>query len=151
MGIMDSIKRKQPASTPSAASSEPTGKEDIYKAIIAQMAQQSPSRHFAAGSVFDIVRQNHNVFERIVKSNDVFLLSRFFANAYIVLCNNPASAGIFSTAIVQKSNNDTNPEQWNADIVNLSSGDKAALCYMPIQDDLLDGNFSIGVRFHQMQ
>ena len=36
--------------------------------------QKTPSEHFASGAVFDITRQNHDQFARIVNSNDAMSL-----------------------------------------------------------------------------
>ena len=51
-----------------------SGKEDIFMKFFEEIAQQSPSGLFAPGAVFDIVRQNREAFEQIVRSNDALSL-----------------------------------------------------------------------------
>ena len=135
-----SVPEKQKAST---ASDAPT-KEDIFKAILEQMAQRSPSQHFAQGSVFDIVRQQHSAFEQIVRKYDVTSVHRFFINAYLSFCSNPDAAGFIRADALNTDRNDTDPRTWNTDIFDLQDGDVAALCFMPINDPNVEARL-IGV------
>ena len=102
-----------------------------------EIAQQSPSELFASGAVFDIVRQNRDVFEQIVRSNDALSLQQFFMEAYVLFCTSPEAVG-FPSEMVDINNNDTDPRFWNADTFNLENGEAAALCYLSIQSDSLE-------------
>ncbi len=118
-------------------------KNDIGKMILERMANRSPSETFASGTVFDIVRQERGIFERIVRANDPYSVLTFFANAYISYCGNQSEAGTPAyTMNIQ--NNDTDPRSWNADIFALPNGSVAALCFMPIQNGSVDARI-IGI------
>lgn len=112
---------------------EKTGdsKEEIYQDALQSSGEKSPSELFASGAVFDITRQNHDEFADVVNSLDAHSLLEFFTKAYITFCNQPQIVG-FSSAMVDVEKNDTDYRMWNTDIVDLSSGGKIALCYMPI-------------------
>jgi len=139
MGLFDLFrKKKTPAPVQNSVS-----KEDIFKMILDQMGQKTPSEHFASGAIFDITRQNHDVFERIVRSNNPMELHSFFTKAYMLFCNNPQIVG-FAPAMVDIHKNDTNPGMWNADTFTLDSGDAIALCYMPIKHETLEARI-IGI------
>lgn len=56
--------------------------------------------------------------------------------AYVAFCNQPQIVG-FSLSMIDVRRNDTNPGTWNADIVNLPSGENVALCFMPINSEAL--------------
>ncbi len=141
MGLFDFFKKKKTApaadvhSTMSADINATMSKEEIIKAIMQNMKQKTPSEHFASGAVFDISRQNHAQFANIVHSNNAMALKSFFANAYVTFCNQPQIVG-FSESMVDKKRNDTNPGTWNADIMSLPSGEKIALCFMPIANEM---------------
>ena len=110
--------------------------EYIFKKILEQMGQNPPSEHFASGAVFDLVRQNHDMFENIVHIRNVSSLQLFFVKAYTLFCNQPQVVG-FTSAMVDQSKNDTDPRMWNADIIQVASGEVIALCFMPIQHETL--------------
>lgn len=135
MGFFDLFRRNKRSSN-SANANRASSKEDIFRELLQQLAQSSPSAHFASGAVFDIVRQQHGEFAQIVRSNNASGLHLFFANAYIAFCRNPDMVG-FTPNMVNGNNNDTDPRVWNADIFPFENGDAAALCYMPVQDDAL--------------
>ena len=143
MGLFDIFRKRTSESGTVASDTTPenaaaSSKEDIYKKIFEQMSKQSPSRHFASGSVFDVVRQHHDVFEKIVRSKNVMAIQRFFATAYLSFCNDPSSAGVANADIVDKSKNDTNPSLWNTSVYTLEDEDMAALCYMPVKDNAIE-------------
>ena len=98
------------------------------------MAEQSPSRHFVAGTVFDIVRQNHDLFAAAVANKDMRFLQMFFVKAYTEYLDNPSAFGAIPNT-VNKDKNDTNPMRWNMDVVPSVNGAVAFLCFMPIQND----------------
>ena len=133
MGLFSFFKKKSsPVKNSNIANMK---KEEIYRMIMQNMSQKSPSEHFASGSVFDITRQNHNRFAQIVDSFDAGALKNFFVNAYVTFINQPQIVG-FNSSMVDASRNDTNPGMWNADIMTLSSGEKVALCFMPVNSDV---------------
>lgn len=109
-------------------------KQDIMKMIMQNMMQKTPSEHFVSGAVFDITRQNHDSFVTIINSSDAMSLKQFFASAYTSFCNQPQIVG-FSPSMVDAARNDTDPGTWNADIVNMPLGEKAALCFMPVNNE----------------
>ncbi|MBE7018874.1 MAG: hypothetical protein E7413_03230 [Ruminococcaceae bacterium] len=110
-------------------------KEEIYQDIMQDVSEKSPSELFASGAVFDITRQNHDEFVKIVNLSDALALQKFFTNAYTTFCNDPQVVG-FAPSMVDKSRNDTSPATWNTDIMTLSSGEMVALCFMPINNDV---------------
>ena len=133
MGIFDFFKKKKIASeVPEAPGA--VSKEDIFKMMFEKMAQQSPSVQFASGSVFDIARQQRQILEQIIQSNNAMSLLQWFVRAYDLFCDNPSVVG-FTPGMVNKSNNDVKINEINADIIPLQNGDAAALCYMPVISD----------------
>ena len=132
MSFLDLFKKRKVQTTVQKIES----KEDILKKMLEQIRQQTPSDHFASGAVFDIVRQNHDIFEHIVLDKNALDLKVFFTKAYTLFCNQPQIVG-FSPAMVDSSKNDTDPRMWNTDIFQLESGDSIALCFMPVQHDTL--------------
>jgi len=151
MGLFDIFKKNpQPAASPAEEKqkeitpSAQITKEDIFKAIFEQMAQQSPSKHFVQGSVFDIVRQQHSTFEQLVRNHDAMSVHMFFMNAYLSFCSDPSGAGFINASALNVDKNDTDPRSWNTDIFDLQSGDVVALCYMPISDPTFDARM-IGI------
>ena len=132
MGFFDLFKKKK---TPTTAINTFDSKEDIMRTILQNMSKKTPSEHFASGAVFDITRQNHNLFEKVVNSSNAGALGDFFINAYVAFINQPQIVG-FSRSMIDNNLNDTNPRMWNADIMMLSSGEKIALCFMPIISDV---------------
>ena len=140
MSIFNIFKKKKATAT---RSDIPNSKEDIMKMILQNMGQKAPSEHFASGAVFDITRQNHNLFEQIVNSSNAGALMDFFVNAYVTFINQPQIVG-FTQSIVDKNRNDTNPGMWNTDIMTLSSGEKIALCFMPVNSDVYEARI-IGI------
>lgn len=144
MGIFSSFKKKngdpQPANMPKNAS-----KEDIFRMIMEQQSQKSPSDHFASGAVFDICRQQRDAFYTSARSNDAVSLLRLFVNSYSLFLDNPQVVG-FMPDMVNRNNNDTNPATWNANVINLQPGDYAVLLFMPIQDNTLAARI-VGIVF----
>lgn len=132
MSFLDLFKKRKVQTTVQKIES----KEDILKKMLEQIRQQTPSDHFASGAVFDIVRQNHDIFEHIVLAKNALDLKVFFTKAYMLFCDQPQIVG-FSPAMVDSSKNDTDPRMWNTDIFQLESGDSIALCFMPVQHDTL--------------
>lgn len=116
---------------------ESDSRDNILDQLFEQISQQPPSELFASGVVFDIVRQNHETFEEVVRSNNALLLQQFFAAAYSLYCENPEVVG-YSSSMVNINNNDTDPAYWNADLFSLANGDAAALCYMSVQNDSVE-------------
>ena len=80
-----------------------------------------------------------------MSSNDVFSLLNLFASAYSLFLENPQVVG-FIPEIVNKDNNDTNPNMWNVDIFKLQNDDYAALLLMPIQHDIFTAGI-VGIVF----
>ena len=105
-------------------------KENALKWALQMMMRKPPSEHFATGPVFDIICQNHDRFVGIVNSADVTSLKKFFVDAYFDFCD------LSLIAMTGVGRTDTNPLTWNADIVNLPSGEKAALCFMPVNNEV---------------
>ena len=140
MGFFDFLKRKP---TPQKAKEPTISKEDIFRDIFAKMAEQSPSQRFVQGSVFDLVRQNHDRFAHAVISNDLRFLQSFFIKGYGLYLDNPSALGAIP-AMVNKNNNDTNPMAWNMSVFPLNNGDSAFLCFMPVQDNATEARiFSV--------
>lgn len=133
MGLFSFLKRKQ---TPPKSAGSDELKADIINSIFSQMAEQSPSRHFVAGTVFDVVRLNHDRFAAAVTTCDMRFLKMLFISAYTEYLNNPSAFGGIPN-IVNKEKNDTNPMSWNMNVQRLANGDTAFLCFMPIQNDTL--------------
>lgn len=132
MSFLDLLKKKKSQAPVQRIGS----KEDILKEFFEQMRQKTPSDHFASGAVFDIVRQNHEAFERIVRDKNALDLRTFFAKAYMLFCDQPQIVG-FTPAMVDRNKNDTDPRMWNADIFHFDSGESIAPCFIPVQHDTL--------------
>lgn len=132
MGLFDLFRSKPKASKKDKL--EDMSKDDILRMVFQELAQESPSRHFAAGVVFDLVRQNHDVFEEIVDDNRLHLLQSFFAKGYIQYLNHPETLGAIPM-MVDKEKNDTNPSEWNLSVIPLRGDDRAVLCFMPVKND----------------
>lgn len=120
-------------------------KEEILNMIIEQQKKKSPSEQFTTGPIFDIFRNNRDVFLQAVETNDAFFLQTCFVKSYSLFLANPEVVG-FTTTMVNKDNNDTDTRTWNADSVSLPEGDYAALLYMPIQHDTLAARI-VGILF----
>ena len=133
MSFFKLFNRKKEASNHSVTP-RTNAREEIYKNIFEKMAQKSPSEHFASGAVFDILRQQREVVEQIIRSNDSTALLNWFVNAYNLFCTNPGVVG-FTPAMVNTNNNDVKINEINADCFNLQNGDAGALCFMPIVSD----------------
>lgn len=118
-------------------------KEEIFKMVFDRMGQESPSKEFASGAIFDIVRKNRDIFVEIVRSNNAITLHDFFAKAYMLFCKNPQIVGL-PPATININKNDTNPAMWNADTFSRDSGEVIALCYMPIVNETLEARI-IGI------
>ena len=73
MSFLDLLKKKKSQAPVQRIGS----KEDILKEFFEQMRQKTPSDHFVSGAVFDIVRQNHESFERIVRDKNALDLQIF--------------------------------------------------------------------------
>ena len=149
MGLLDFFKksnqRKKEKTASDVQDTSSVSKEDAFNKILDFLMKQSPSHQFASGSVFDISRRSRDVFLQALHSNDAGKLFLLFANAYSLFLDHPEVVG-FTPDMVNKDNNDTDPRTWNADIINLQSGDIAALCFMPIQNDTLTARI-IGIVF----
>jgi hypothetical protein len=151
MGFFDLFKKKsQTPESPAAENqstadtSVPSSKDGVYEWLFEQMSQRSPSQHFAQGSVFDMVRNVHSIFETIVRKKDVSLVHIFFTNAYLAFCEHPENAGFFNPNALNVDRNDTNPQTWNTDIIGLKGDDVVALCFMPVQDQTIEARI-IGI------
>ena len=133
--LLDLYKKKTTKSR-----SKPSASMEVYQTIFAEMAKESPSRHFVAGTVFEAVRQHHGQFEHIVRSKDGMNaldgLRQFLISAYLQYLEDPGTFGGIPQ-IVNKANNDTDPGAWNFTLIPLDDNDVAALCFMPIQNDKL--------------
>ena len=140
MGLFNLFKKK---TISMANDNAPNSREEIFRMIMQKMSQKTPSEHFASGAVFDITRQNHEQFVQIVNSCKASSLLIFFINAYLAFCNQPQIVGL-TQSMVDTNRNDTNPKMWNADIMTLSSGEKVALCFMPINNDVYEARI-IGI------
>lgn len=130
MGLFDIFKKKKQAAPFHAQNAS---KEEIFKMILEQQAQRSPSEQFASGAVFDILRKEREIFEHVARANNALTLQKLFADAYSLFLNNPEVVG-FSHNMVNKNNNDTDTWTWNADIFSLNEEDHAILLFMPVQD-----------------
>lgn len=136
MGFLDFFKSKKQKPQPSAEQ-QFNSKEDIFRMVFEQMSQRAPSDHFASGAVFDIVRSQHAAFEQFVRANDVMSVLKFFRGSYLAFCNDPSIVNL-PKSIIDMRNNDTDPTHWNADTFQLSNGNAAAQCFMPVQSDTLE-------------
>lgn len=137
MGLFDLFSNKKKTAqnvTRPANSGAGALNQDKYQQILEMLSNRSPSEQFASGAVFDMVRQNHDTFARIVQSKEAMKLLSFFSGAYSYFVNNPQSVGL-APAMVKKENNDTNPNMWNADLIRLENNDMAALCFIPVAND----------------
>lgn len=130
MGLFDKFKKKKQAAPFHAQNAS---KEEIFKMILEQQAQRSPSEQFASGAVFDILRKEREIFEHVARANNALTLQKLFADAYSLFLNNPEVVGL-SHNMVNKNNNDTDTWTWNADIFSLNEEDHAILLFMPVQD-----------------
>lgn len=126
-------------------SSGSVSKEDIFKMILEQQAQRTPSEHFASGAVFDISRQNREFFLEVLRSNNAMALKQLFAKSYMQFLQHPECVG-FTSQMVNQNANDTNPAEWNADIFNLSNGTYAALLFMPVRNNSIAARI-VGIIF----
>jgi hypothetical protein len=63
-------------------------------------------------------------------------LKQLLGQAYSLFLTHPECVGI-NSQMINKNMDDTNSITWNADIFTLSNGDKVALLFMPIQNDIL--------------
>ncbi len=137
MGLFDFLNRNsQKKSTNVQRNLSERPKEDMLKLFFEQQMQKAPSEHYASGSVFDISRQNRDMFLQTLQSTDCGSLLMLFVKAYFLFCNHPEVVG-FTPDMVNTDNNDTDPRSWNADIFVLPDGDYAALLFMPIQHNTL--------------
>lgn len=133
MGLFDFFKKKSVVTAPTNSS---PSKSDILKELMQKMSKEAPSKHFASGAIFDITRKTHDVFTQIVNSSDAMALRNYFAHFYSAFCEHPEIVGM-TPAMIDAKMNDTNPITWNADVISLSTGEKIALCFMPISDEIL--------------
>jgi hypothetical protein len=122
--------------TESVAEQRAFSKEDIFKMILEQQAKRSPSDHFASGAVFDLSRQNREEFLNVLQSNNAMALQQLWRQTYSLFLEHPECVG-FNSQMINKNMDDTNSTAWNADIFTLPNGDKVALLFMPIQNDIL--------------
>ncbi len=111
-------------------------KKDTYKEIFSELAKESPSKHFASGTIFDITRMNHDVIEKCVRMNYPKGIYKLFTQSYQTYLSNPAAFGAIPQ-VVDGSRNDTDPTKWNIDIIQMANNDRAVLCFMPIRDEKL--------------
>lgn len=128
---------KPKAAQASQSPKDANSKEDFFKMFFEAERQKAPSENFASGAVFDISRKFRDKFKTIVDSNNALQLNQFFSKAYLLFCSQPEIVG-FTKNMVNTSLNDTELQEWNADIFKLENGDAAALCFMPIRNDTLD-------------
>lgn len=131
------------------ALNEANSKEEIFEVLFTHMRQKTPSEHFATGAVFDIVRQNREIFVKNARELEVIALTKLFASAYTEFCKNPQIAGLPSN-MINTSNNDTDPSMWNASAYTLPNGDAVALCFMPIRHDSIEARM-IGIVFSALK
>lgn len=142
--FLKKLKEKQRKSASQRDYEKCDSRENLFKMIIEQETRKSPSEHFASGAVFDISRQNRNTFKQALSANDLSILE-LFVNSYMLFLNNPKIVG-FTPVMVNRENNDTKSETWNADVFKLQSGDFAALLFMPIQHETLTARI-VGIIF----
>jgi len=135
MGFFGIFKRKK-ASSRQDISLENLSKEDIIKMAFRELAQESPSRHFASGAVFDLVRQNRDSLEQLVRRGNLSAVQMFFIQGYTTYLRNPREIGAIPD-MVNPARNDTNPVEWNFSVMSLMGDDRVVLCFMPIQNDNL--------------
>lgn len=143
MGLFDFFKRKKEPSPKDNLQNK--SKDEIYQMIFQGMAQESPSRHFVAGTVFDFARQNRSAIEYALKSGDLLRVQMLFINGYLKYLNDPRSMGGIP-GIVDKEKNDTDPRGWNLSVKTLRNGDQAILLYMPIENARLSARI-VGIVF----
>ncbi len=102
-----------------------------------------PSEVFASGAVFDIARQQREELTEIVRSGNAGILQKWFIDAYHLFCENPTVVNL-PLAVASEEKNDACTAEMNADIFELPNGNRAALCFMPIQNDVHDARI-IGI------
>lgn len=120
-------------------------KEDIFRKIFEQQAQHAPSESFASGTVFDLSKQNREMFLDVLHSKNAMALQQLFVNEYALFLGHPERVG-FNSQMVNKCITDTNPFEWNADIVELADEMYAALLYMPVQNSDISARI-VGIIF----
>lgn len=108
-----------------------------------------PSDAFASGAVFDISRQNRELFLEVLQSGDASLLRQLFEEAYALFKESPEVVG-YTAEMIYEEKEDTNPQQCNADFFELSEGEYAALLYMPIENDELEARIA-GIIFSETE
>ncbi len=147
MGLFDSFRKKRPAPAEAEPDSAPAAgsKEELYRQIFEMYARKSPSERFVSGAVFDLSRQNRDVFLQVLGTRDATSLLSLFIGAYHVFLANPGAVGMPADT-AGKAADDTDPRMWNADCFTLPSGDQAALLFMPVRHDSLAARL-VGIIF----
>lgn len=120
-------------------------KEDLFRKILEQQSQKSPSEHFASGAVFDISQITRASFLKTAQSKDAIQMLKLFTDAYFLFLNKPEIVK-FTSAMIDKEKNDTDPKTWNVDIVELQKGEYAVLLFMPIQNEMYSARI-VGIVF----
>lgn len=144
MGFFE-IFRKNKKDVQKDRKQEQASKEDIIHRILEKQANESPSKRFASGAVFDIVRQNRMTFLQSIQAKDVLSLKMLFVNSYMSFLANPEIVGL-SPNMMNNAASDTDPQTWNVDIVRLPNGNDAALLFIPIQNDEIEARI-VGIVF----
>lgn len=140
---------KHEADAPGKALNEAKSKEEIFEMLFKNMRQKSPSEHFATGAVFDIVRQNREIFVKSARECEVIALTKLFTLSYVEFCKNSRIAGLPSNT-VNVSNDDTDPSRWNVSAYTLPNGDAVVLCFMPVSHDSIEARM-IGIVFSEQK
>ena len=131
MGLFNLFKKKKATDNNTNRNSDSVSKEDIFRMILEQQAQRTPSERFASGAVFDISKQSRELFLNVLRSNDAMALKQLFIKTYMLFMEHPEWIGL-SPQMVNQNAVDTNPAEWNSDIFKLSDETYAALLYMPV-------------------
>lgn len=137
--------KKPKKSEPTPFSGDNLSKEDIFRKLLEQQASVPVSEQFVSGAVFDISRNNRDVFLSVVQSGNALSLCQLFAQSYALFLEHPECVG-FTPQMIRKDTDDTDIREWNADVFDLSNGNYMALLYMPVQNDTYSARI-VGIIF----
>lgn len=117
-------------------------KEKLFEKLL---SQRSPSDLFASGTVFDISKFVRPDYLEALRSNNVMDLKQIFVKSFMLLMQHPEQVGLMPQ-MVNRNAIDTNPAEWNADILDLSNGAYAALLFMPVRNSNISARI-VGIIF----
>lgn len=134
---METEEVEETEDTVATGEKEEESSKDIYEDFLKDAPGMAPSEYFATGAIFDISKMYRKDIKEIADSYDVATLLSFWSIVYVEFCESLKENEI-ALMMVDTNINDTNYAEWNADIITLESGEKMALCYMPIENEKYD-------------